>query len=164
MHLLHGGVRRVQHSSYPGERGHDGGNEDLQPAPPVSHRPQVGPLLRARPLVQARPSLAGGPLSELAALARQLGDETADMVLQVDGNRRRVEVEGGGRGRSQPISTTISISTGMSNGSSAIPTAHRVCRPASPNTATSTSEHPSITSGVRLKPGAQLTMPKTRTT
>ena len=44
----------------------------------------------------------------------------------------------------------------MSNGSSASPTAERVWRPASPKTSTRRSEQPSITSGVRLKPGATL--------
>ena len=39
----------------------------------------------------------------------------------------------------------------------------RVCRPASPKTSTSRSEHPSITAGVWLNPGAQLTIPSTFT-
>ena len=63
-----------------------------------------------------------------------------------------------------PTSRTSSISTEMSNGSSAIPTAERAPRPASPNTWTSRFEQPSITCGVRLKPGAQFTMPNVLTT
>ncbi len=61
-------------------------------------------------------------------------------------------------------STTASISTQMSNGSSAMPTADLAPRPASPNTSMNSSEQPSITAGVRLNPGAVLTIPSTFTT
>src|SRR5436189_738096 len=61
------------------------------------------------------------------------------------------------------ISTTPSISTGRSNGSSAMPTALRACAPRSvPNSSRIRSEKPLITIGCWLKPGAELTMPNTR--
>src|SRR5439155_15123406 len=62
-------------------------------------------------------------------------------------------------------STTISISTGMPIGSSAMPTAERACRPiASPKTSTMRSENPLITRGWSPKPSAEFTMPSTLTT
>ncbi|MEZ5250893.1 MAG: hypothetical protein R2713_17280, partial [Ilumatobacteraceae bacterium] len=66
-----------------------------------------------------------------------------------------------GHGR---ICTIASISTQMSNGSSATPIADRAARPASPNTSMNSSEHPSITAGVLVKPGAVFTMPSSFTT
>jgi len=50
-----------------------------------------------------------------------------------------------------------SISTGTSQGSPAVPTALRVCRPASSKTPTRRSGHLSTTAGVRLDPGATST-------
>src|SRR5262249_4351727 len=52
-----------------------------------------------------------------------------------------------------------SISTEMSNGSAAMPTAERACAPrSSPNAATIRSEAPFATSGCWAKSGAELTM------
>ena len=65
---------------------------------------------------------------------------------------------------SQCSSTSPSISTGISKGSSARPTALRQCAPVSgPKSSRIRSEKPLITLGCRLNPGAEFTMPKTRT-
>jgi hypothetical protein len=62
-------------------------------------------------------------------------------------------------------SKTISISTDIPNGNSAMPTAERACFPmASPKTSTIKSENPFIAFGWSVKPGAELTIPSTLTT
>src|SRR5216683_2621316 len=60
-------------------------------------------------------------------------------------------------------STTISISTDIPNGSSAMPTADLACLPRSPKISISKSDAPFITAGCCSKPGAELTMPSTLT-
>ena len=52
-----------------------------------------------------------------------------------------------------------SISTGISFGSPAMPTADLAWRPLSPNTSTRRSEHPLITAGCWLNSGSLFTMP-----
>src|SRR3954452_10131421 len=69
-------------------------------------------------------------------------------------------VTGKSRDRDGDQSATIaSISTGMTDGSSATPIAERAWRPASPQRSRMRSLKPLITAGIRLKPGAQLTRP-----
>src|SRR5664280_2615366 len=80
-----------------------------------------------------------------------------------NGPARPSDAEGESARQPERRRAVSSISTGMSNGSSARPTALRVWRPASPKTSTRRSEHPSMTAGAWLKPGATLTMPNTLT-
>src|SRR2546428_330792 len=130
----------------PGERGARDHEEDGEHAEEATVGQHVPPPLAGLP---GREPLVGVRIEEDAE-----HDDPGcfDDVVQVEG-------------AVYSTSSTISISTGMPIGSSAMPTAERACLPiASPKTSTIRSEKPLITFGWSPKPSAEFTMPRTFTT